>query len=81
MGKDIGRIYKYSQSQISKTSIKAPIILYLASQISSSIELTKTCVPSVIDKNKPILFCVPKIPSIIIQASQIMTTYSLVKQK
>ena len=60
MGKDIGKIYKHSQSQISTPSTKAPIILYLAYQTSSSIELTITSVLSVIDKNKPIPFCASK---------------------
>ena len=63
MGKDIGKIYKHSQSQISNPSIKALVILYLASQTSSSIELTIAFVPYVRDKNKPIPFFVPKIPS------------------
>ena len=66
MGKDIEQIYKHSQSQLSTPSIKTPVISYSNSQTSSSIELTITSVSSVIDKNKQILFCVPKIPSKII---------------
>ena len=52
MGKDIGRIYKHVQSQLSITSIKEPVISSLASQTSSSIELTITSVSSVIDKKQ-----------------------------
>ena len=63
MGKNIGRIYKHGQSQISNMSTKTPVLLSLPPQTSSSIELTTTSVPSVRDKNKPILFCVPKISS------------------
>ena len=50
MGKDIGRIYKHGQSQFSTLSIKAHVISFLASQTSSSIELTITSVPYVMDK-------------------------------
>ena len=52
MGKDIQKIYKHSQSQLSNPSIKAPVLSYLASQTSSSIELTITSVPSVTDKKQ-----------------------------
>ena len=58
MGKDIGHIYKHSQSQISTPSIKAPFISYSASQTSSSIELTITSVSSVIyNKQTNCVFC------------------------
>ena len=66
MEKDKGWIYKHSQSQLSTLSIKGPVILSLASQTSFSIELTITSVPYVRDKNVPVPFCVPKIPSRII---------------
>ena len=61
MGKDIGLIYKHSQSQISALPIKATIILYSASQISSYIELTVTSVSSVIDKKNQFLKIPPRI--------------------
>ena len=50
MGKEIERIYKHSQSQPSNPPIKAPVISTFASQTSSSIELTITSVPSIVDK-------------------------------
>ena len=52
VGKDIGRIYKHSQSQLSTSSFKAPLHSYSDSQTSSSIELTTTSVPSFRDKNQ-----------------------------
>ena len=52
MGKYIGRIYKHGQSQLSNLSLKVPVCPYLASQASFSIELTRTYVPSVRDKNQ-----------------------------
>ena len=52
MGKDIGKFYEHSQSQISTLPIKASFISSLASQTLSSIELTITSVPSVRDKNQ-----------------------------
>ena len=52
MGKDIGHIYKHSQCQLSTSSIKKPVFLYSASQTSSSIKLTITCVSSVIYKDQ-----------------------------
>ena len=52
MGKDILRIYKHSQSQLSTTSIKAPVLSYSDDQTSSYIELTITSVSSVIDKKQ-----------------------------
>ena len=50
MGKDIGKIYKHGKHQLSNPSIKAPVLLSLASKTPSSIELTMTSVPSVRDK-------------------------------
>ena len=47
MGKDIGQIYKYSQSQLSTLSLKVPVISYSDPQTPSAIELTTTSVPSV----------------------------------
>ena len=52
MGKDIGWIYKHGQSQISNSSFKSPDCSYLASQTSSSIELTTIYVPYVRDKKQ-----------------------------
>ena len=58
MGKYIGKIHKYSQSQISNMLIKAPAISYSDFQTSSYIELTITSVPSVIDKKQTnSIFC------------------------
>ena len=51
MGKDIGRIYKHIQSQLSTSSLKAPVISSSEPQTFSSIELTKTSVPSATDKH------------------------------
>ena len=66
MGKYIGSIYKHSQYQLSTKSIKEPVFSFSYSQTSSSIKLSITSVSSVIDKEKPIPFCVPKIPSVLI---------------
>ena len=52
MGKDIGQIYKHSQSQISTSSLKAPVSSSSDIQTSSAIKLTTTPVPSVTDKNQ-----------------------------
>ena len=52
MGKDISRIYKPSQSQLSTLSIKAPVSSSLEYQTSSAIKLTTTSVPSITDKNQ-----------------------------
>ena len=52
MGKDKGIIYKHSQYQLSTLPIKAPVILSLASQTSSSVESTITSVPSIRDKKQ-----------------------------
>ena len=52
MGKDIGSIYKNSQSQISTPSLKAPVFSSLASHTSSAIELTTTSVSDVKDKKQ-----------------------------
>ena len=52
MGKDIERIYKHSQSQLSTPSFKALVLLYLASQTSFFILFTTTSVPSVRDRNQ-----------------------------
>ena len=52
MGKNIGRIYKYGQSQLSTLSLKAPVSSYSDPQTSPAIELTTTSVPSVRDQNK-----------------------------
>ena len=81
MGKDIGRIYKNSQSQLSTSSLKTHVSSSSEPQTSSAIELTTTPVPSVTDKNQKILFCFPKIPSRMMQPFQKMTTYSLVIQQ
>ena len=61
MGKDTGRIYKYSQSQLSTPSFKAPVCSSSDSQTSSSIELKTTSVTSVRDKNsEQFYFVFPK---------------------
>ena len=60
MGKEIGKICKHSQDQLSTPSMKAPVILSLTPYKSSFIELTITSVPFVRDKNKPSPFCAPK---------------------
>ena len=52
MGKDIRQIYKYSQSQLSTSSLKAPVSSSSDPQTSSAIELLTTPVPSVKDKNQ-----------------------------
>ena len=52
MGKDIGQIYKHSQSQPSNFSLKTPVISSSEPQTSSAIELTTTSIPSITDKNK-----------------------------
>ena len=52
MGKDIGQIYKHSQSKISNKSFKAPFSSSYASQTSPVIELKATSIPSVRDKNQ-----------------------------
>ena len=52
MGKDIGRIYKQSQPQISNSSIKTPASSYLETQTSPDIILTTTYIPSITDKHQ-----------------------------
>ena len=52
MGKDIGRIYRYSRSELSTFSLKALVSSSSDPQTPSAIELTTTFVPSVRDKNK-----------------------------
>ena len=52
MGKDIGRICKKSQSQLSTFSIKAPVSSSSSTQTSSAIKLTATYVPYIIDKHQ-----------------------------
>ena len=52
MGKDIGKFYKYGQSQLSTLSLKTPVSSYSDPQTSSDIVLTTTPVPSVTDKNQ-----------------------------
>ena len=52
MGKDIGRIYKYSLSKILTSSLKSPVISSSDPQTSSSTELTAASVPSVRNKNQ-----------------------------
>ena len=52
MGKDIVRIYKYSQSQLSTFSLKAPVSSSSDPQTSSGTELTTTSVPYVRQKNQ-----------------------------
>ena len=52
MGKETGRIYKYSQSQLSTFALKAPVSSCSDPQTLSAIESTTKSVPSVKDKNK-----------------------------
>ena len=52
MGKNIGRIYKYSQSQLSTSSIKASVSSSSDYQTSSAIKLTTMSVPSIRDKHQ-----------------------------
>ena len=52
MGKDIGRIYKHSQSQFSTLSLKTPVSSSQSSQTSSAIEWTTTYFPSAKDKHQ-----------------------------
>ena len=52
MGKDIGQIYKYSQSQLSTPSLKAPVSSSLDPQTSSAIELTTTSIHYFREKNQ-----------------------------
>ena len=80
MGKDIGRIYKYGQYQLSTLSLKAPGSSSSDPQTASSIELKTTSVPSARNKNQNNSVFIPKMPSRMMQVSQIITTYSLVRQ-
>ena len=52
MGKDIGRIYKYGQSQLSTFPLKAPVSTSSDTPKLSAIELTTTSVSSIGDENK-----------------------------
>ena len=52
MGKVIGRIYKYSESQLSTLSLKASVSSSSDPKTSRAIELTTTSIPSVRDKNQ-----------------------------
>ena len=52
MVKDIGRIYKHSQYQLSTSSLKAPVSSYSEPQTSSAIQLTTTSVPSATYKHQ-----------------------------
>ena len=52
MGKEIGKIYKHSQSQLSNLSIKAHVSSSSESQTSSTIKLTTTSVPSITYKHQ-----------------------------
>ena len=52
MGKDIGRVYKYGQYQLSTSLLKAPISSSSDAQTSSAIKLTTTPVPSITYKNQ-----------------------------
>ena len=81
MGKDIGLIYKHSQYQLSTLSLKAPVSSSSEPQTYSAIELTTTSVPSAIDKLQNNSVCIPKTISRMMQPSQKITTYSLVRHK
>ena len=81
MGKDIGRIYENSQSQLSTFSLKTPVSSSSDPQTSSDIKLTTMSVPSITDKNQKNQFLIPQISPRMMQPSQTMTTYSLVRQQ
>ena len=50
MGKDIGKVYKHGQSQLSTSSTKAPVSSFSEPQTFSAIKLTTTSAPSITDK-------------------------------
>ena len=52
MGKDIGKIYKHSQFQLSTLSLKTHLSSYSEPQTSSAIELITTSVPSMTYKHQ-----------------------------
>ena len=52
MGKDIGHIYKHSQYQLSTPSIKKRVFHLQLSQTSYYFKFKRTCVSSIIDKEK-----------------------------
>ena len=52
MGKDIGKIYKHNQSQLSTLALKAPGSSSSEPQTYSAIELTTTSVFSATDKHQ-----------------------------
>ena len=52
MGKEIGQIYKHSQSQLSTSSTKAPVGSFSEPRTFSAIKLTTTSVPSITDKHQ-----------------------------
>ena len=52
MGKEIGRIYKHSQYQLSIYSLRVPVCSSPESQTPSAIELTTTSVPSAREKHQ-----------------------------
>ena len=52
MGKDIGQIYKHSQSQLSTLSLKTPVRSSSEPQTPSATKLTTASVSSVTDKNQ-----------------------------
>ena len=52
MGKEIGQLYKHSQSQLSTLSLKAPVSSSSESQTASTIKLKTTFVLSARDKHQ-----------------------------
>ena len=52
MGKDIGRIYKHDQYQLSTLSLKTHVSSYSELQTSSAIELKTRSVPSMTEKHQ-----------------------------
>ena len=52
MGKDIGRIYKHSQYQLSTLLLNTPVSSSSEPQISSAIESTTTSIPSATEKHQ-----------------------------
>ena len=52
MGKDIGKIYKHSQYELSTLSLKTPVSSPSEHQTSPAIELTTKSIPSVTDTHQ-----------------------------
>ena len=64
------QIYKHSQSQLSAFLLKTHVSSYSEPQTSSANKFTTTYILSVTDNHQKILFCIPKIPSRMMQPSK-----------